>query len=425
VTATAAAVATSPDLAKETFRSLRARMSPAVALAGKFAGNGAVEVAADGCEVVLSDGRRVLDFGSYAVTLLGHRHPDVVAAVAAQLDRMPVSTRSLANPVAAAAAEELVGYLGGELPRVYFGTNGADAVEVAVKLARLVTERRTVVAVRGAYHGKTLGALALTEHPRFRAGLDTVLTDVSHVDITDVDAVRRVAQQGDLAALVFEPVQGENGVVPLDVDVLARWVRDAHEAGAMVVADEIQVGLRRCGPRSIALDAGLPVDAVLVGKPLGGGVMPVSAAVCTERLYRPLLDDPYRHTATFSAQPLAMAAVPAALTALEANADNGTRVSTRLAAGLAALRERHPDVVTEVRGRGLIWGVDLVTPQHAGELLIELARQSLLVSPCLSRPETVRLLPPIVAGPEEVDRALAALDRAVEHARATVPEGEG
>jgi putrescine aminotransferase len=413
--------ATTPELAKDTFRTLRARMSPAMALAGKFAGNGAVEVAAEGCEVLLSDGRRVLDFGSYAVTLLGHRHPDVVAAVAAQLDRMPVSTRSLGNPVAAAAAEELAGYLGGALPRVYFGTNGADAVEVAIKLARLVTGRRTVVAVRGAYHGKTLGALALTEHPRFRAGLDDVLVGAEHVDAADGDAVRRVAARGDLAAVVFEPVQGENGVVPLDPGVLARWAEDAGNAGAMVIADEIQAGLRRCGPRSVALDAGLPVDAVLVGKPLGGGVMPVSAAVCGERLYRPLVEDPFRHTATFSAQPLAMAAVPAALAALEANADNGTRVAGWLDAGLADLRERHPDVVAAVRGRGLIHGVDFASPEHAGEVLVELGRQSLLVSPCLSRPETLRLLPPIIATQDDVRRALAALDKAVEHARASVP----
>ncbi|MBO4206719.1 aspartate aminotransferase family protein [Micromonospora echinofusca] len=409
-----------PDLARETFRRLRSHMSPALALSGRFAGRGAVEVAGDGCEVVLSDGRRALDFGSYAVTLLGHRHPDVVAAVAAQLGTMPVSTRSLANPVAAAAAEEVVGYLGGVLPRVYFGTNGADAVEVAVKLARLATGRRTVLAVRGAFHGKTMGALALTWHPRFRVGVEELLGGTVHVDPEDPDAVRAAAIGGDLAAVVFEPVQGENGVVPLDPEVLARWTADAHAAGAMVISDEIQVGLRRGGERSIALAAGLPVDAVLLGKPLGGGVVPVSAAVCAERLYRPLIEDSFRHSATFGGQPLAMAAVPVALRAIEEYADHGADLSARLAAGLADLHRRHPDVIAGVRGRGLIWGVDLASPEHAGEVTFGLIERGLLVSHCLSRPETLRLLPPIVAGTAEVQRALDALDGAVGYARTAV-----
>ncbi|SBT41768.1 aspartate aminotransferase family protein [Micromonospora auratinigra] len=408
------------DLARDTFRRLRTHMSPAMALAGRFAGRGAVEVAGEGCEVVLSDGRRALDFGSYAVTLLGHRHPDVVAAVTAQLAALPVSTRSLANPVAAAAAEELVAYLGGGLPRVYFGTNGADAVEVAVKLARLATGRRTVLAVRGAFHGKTMGALALTWHPRFRDGLEGLLGGAAHADPADPDAVRAVAAGGDLAAVIFEPIQGENGVHPLDPGILARWTADAHAAGALVISDEIQVGLRRAGPRSVALDAGLPVDAVLLGKPLGGGVLPVSAAVCADRLYHPLVDDAFRHSATFAAQPLGMAAVPAALHAIEANREQGERVAGRLAAGLDRLRAAYPEVVTEVRGRGLIRGVEFATAEHAGEVAFGLIERGLLVSHCLSRPQTLRLLPPIVAGDAEIDRALAALDGAVAAARGAV-----
>ena len=411
---------TDPALAKDTFRRLRKHMSPALALAGKFAGQGEVEVAGDGCEVRMSDGRHALDFGSYAVTLLGHRHPDVVAAVSAQLGVMPVSTRSLSNPVAAAAAEELVAYLDSALPRVYFGTNGADAVEAAVKLARLATGRTTVVAVRGAYHGKSMGALALTWHHRFRDGLENLLGGVVHVDPADADAVGRVAADGDLAAVIFEPVQGENGVLALDPAVLAQWARDARGVGAAVIADEIQVGLRRGGHRSIALAQGLPVDAVLLGKPLGGGVVPVSAALCAEWLYQPLVADPFRHTATFGAQPLGMAAVPAALRAIESLADNGDTVSSQMDSGLADLRSRYPDVVTAVRGQGLIWGVDFASAEHAGEVVFGLAQRGLLVSPCLSRPETLRLLPPLVAGDAEVKRAMDALDGAFEHARSAM-----
>lgn len=387
-------------------------MSPALALAGKFAGQGAVETAGEGCRVRLSDGRSALDFGSYAVTLLGHRHPGVVAAVARQLHTMPVSTRTLSNPLLASAAEEVVTYLGSRLPRVYFGVNGADAVEVSVKLARLATGRTTVVAVRGAYHGKTMGALALTWQPRFRTGLEHLLQGVVHADPGDAEAVGRVAASGDLAAVIFEPVQGENGVVVLDPAILARWAADARAAGAMVVSDEIQAGLRRAGPRSLALEAGLPVDAVLLGKALGGGVVPVSAAVCSERLYRPLLADPFLHTSTFAGQPLAMAAVGAALEAIESHAGAAPAISAALGEGLARLREDHQDVITGVRGRGLIWGIDFAGPEQAGEVAFALAERGLLVSPCLSRPECLRLLPPMTATEREVGEALDVLSAA-------------
>jgi len=411
--------------ARETFRRIRRHLVPAMALAGKLAGQGAVEESALGCRVRLSDGRQVLDFGSYAVQLLGHRNPSVIEAVRGQLDVMPTSTRSLSNPVSAAAAEHLVEYLGGALGRVYFGMNGADAVEVAIKLARLATGRTTVVAATGGYHGKSMGALALTHHERYRQGLTDLLAGVVHVDPRDPGAVAAVADRAPVAAVVFEPVQGENGVFELDGAVLRQWCADAHAADAFVIADEIQVGLRRCGAPSVALQDGLPVDAVLLGKPLGGGVVPLSAAVCSQRLYAPLIDDPFRHTATFGGQPLCTAALPAALAAIEANAENGTRVADRIQQALMGIHHRHGDLVTAVRGRGLLWGVDFSSPQFAGEVQLALAQEGLLVSPCLSRPETLRLLPPITAAADDVDEAVAAVERAVVSAAKVVRPDHG
>ncbi|MCQ4042594.1 aspartate aminotransferase family protein [Streptantibioticus rubrisoli] len=397
----------------EVFDKLRRHLSPRLALTGKFAGKGAVETAAQGSRVTLSDGRSVLDFGSYAVTLLGHRHPEVLRAVRGQLDLMPTSTRSLANPVTAEAAARLADYLGGSLPKVHFGLNGADAVEVAVKLARLASGRDRVLAVRGAYHGKSLGALALTHNPLFRTGLRGCAVDVVHLDPEDPHAVRREAARGEVAAVVFEPVQGENGVVPLPLDVLRQWSRDAKRHGAFVIADEIQCGLRRCGERSVALAEGLAVDAVLVGKPLGGGIMPLSAVVCSEEMYAPLGADPFLHSATFGGHPLSCAALPAALTALEELADHGRELASSLSASLRSLQRRHSAVMSGLRGRGLLWGMDFTSPRAAGEVVIELANAGLLVSPCLSRPTTVRLLPPLSTTADELAEATRILDSAL------------
>jgi putrescine aminotransferase len=267
--------------------------------------------------------------------------------------------------------------------------------------------------VEGGFHGKSLGALALTHHKRFRAGLGAVLPPVTHVPPDDPGAVARELAHGDVAALVFEPVQGENGVRPLDPGVLRTWCEAAVQHGVFVIADEIQTGLRRCGERSVALAAGLPVDAVLLGKPLGGGVLPVSAAVCGERLYAPLVADPVIHTSTFAGHPLACAAVPAALDAIEQLAYRGPVIAATMRIGLAGIQREHASLVRSVRGRGLLWGLDLASEELTGELVLRLTRAGLLVSPCMSRPGTLRLLPPLVASDADVEEALETLAEAL------------
>jgi putrescine aminotransferase len=383
--------------------------SPGAALSAKVLGGGAVEVAASGAVVTLSDGRELLDFGSYAVPLLGHRHPTVVAAIIDGLATMPTATRTLANPTTAAFAAELSERCGGALQRVWLGSDGADAVEVALKLARRAGGRMRVLVVEGAFHGKTLGALALTRNPRFREGLESLLGPVSELPRDEPEAVRREVATGDVAALVVEPIQGEAGVRVLDPAVLARWVADARAAGAFVISDEIQVGLRRAGPFSPSLAAGLEPDAVLFGKALGGGLMPISALVATAALAAPLIADPSWHSATFGGHPLACAAGLAALRAIEAETGNGDAIAEIVSAGLLELGAAHPGTIAEVRGAGLVWGLELASPGAAGAALIELARRGLLVSPCLSSTSTLRLLPPMVTSPEQAADALAIL----------------
>jgi putrescine aminotransferase len=399
--------------ARDVFTRIKRHLPANLAIIGRLAGRGAVEIEAQGSRVRLSDGRHAIDFGSYAVTLLGHGHPDVVAAVRRQLDLMPTATRLLANPVTASAAATLTEYVGGGLTRVYFGANGTDVVEAVLKLARLATGRARILAVEGAFHGKSLGALALTHHARYRSGLEPHLVNVTHLPPTDPGAVSRAIAHGDVAALIFEPVQGENGVRPLDLSVLRHWCTAAAAAGVFVIADEIQTGLRRCGERSLALAAALPVDAVLLGKPLGGGVMPLSAAVCGERLYAPLIADPMVHTATFAGHPLACAALPATLDAIETLAVRGTAIAASLGHGLTELRRRYPALVRDVRGSGLLWALEMNSADTAGGLVIQLAQDGLIVSPCMSRPSSLRLLPPMVATDADLREALDLLDCAL------------
>ncbi len=397
----------------DAFDVLRQHVSPGAALGAKFAGGDAVEVEASGAVVRLSDGRELIDFGSYAVTLLGHRPPAVVAAVAEQLQRMPTATRTLANPVVTGLIRDLAERTGPSLSRVWLGSDGADAVELALKLARRRSGRMRVLAVERAFHGKTLGALALTWNPIFRAGLEPLLDHVTHLDPDDADAVAGETARGDVAALVVEPIQAEAGVHALEPELLRRWCSDAHAAGAYVVSDEIQVGLGRCGPLSLAVSYGVEPDALLLGKALGGGVVPLAAMIASEDLHAPLAADPTWHTSTFGGHPLSCAAGRAALRELDALAPRAADVGERLATGLARLRRAHADVVVDVRGQGLLWGLELATPGIAGTVLLELAQRGLLVSPCLSARQTIRLLPPMVASDDQIDAALEILDAAI------------
>lgn len=393
-----------------TFASIRRHLSPGAALGAKVLGGGATEVTASGATVLLSDGRGVLDFGSYGVTLLGHRHPKVLAAISDALEQMPTATRVLANPSTAAFASTLVERCGGNMQRVWLGSDGSDAVEVALKLARRSTGHMRVLAVEGAFHGKTLGALALTRGSLFRQGLEPLLGGVTELRRDDVDAVRHETARGDVAALIFEPIQGEAGVRPLDSTVLKRWIADARTAGASVISDEIQVGLGRCGPFSPSIATGFEPDAVLLGKALGGGLMPLSAMVATEAFAEPLITDPTWHTMTFSGHPLACAAGQGALAALAEESPNGLAMGEAFSAGLKRLARDHPETIADLRGRGLIWGIEFATPGAAGAALVELAQRGLLVSPCLSSNKTIRLLPPMVASPQQVDEALKILE---------------
>ncbi len=395
------------------FERMRARSSPGTALAAKLAGAGACEEWAEGARVGLSDGREMIDFGSYGVTLLGHRHPAVVEAVQGQLRRMAAGTRLLANSTSVDFCDELGQRFGAVGDRVWLGCDGADAVEVAIKLARRASGRTRLLAVEHGFHGKTLGALSLTWNPAFREGLEPLLGQVTHIGRGDADAVRREVAAGDVAAIVFEPRQGEAGARGIEPSVLRRWARDARAAGAFVICDEVQTGLRRCGPPSLALEAGLEVDALLLGKALGGGVMPLSAMIAGEELYEPLRVDPTFHSATFSGHPLACAAGRAALHVNDRLALAAQALGARLRAGLDDLAGAHPETIVAVHGAGLMYALELASPALAGGVLVDLAQAGLLVSPCLSAPSSIRLLPPMVTSDAQLERALELLDGAL------------
>jgi putrescine aminotransferase len=344
-------------------------------------------------------GRRFLDCGGYGVFLLGHCHPRVVEAVVRQVRTNPLSTRLLLNPVLAQAAEDLASVSPAGLDNVLFTTGGAEAVEAAMKLARL-NSRTHLVAMHEGFHGKTFGALSATGRPLYRRPFMPLLRDVTHVRFGDVGAVRRVLSELPRAAAVMvEPIPAESGVLlpPPGYLKALRHVCDEHDA--LLIFDEIQTGLGRTGSWWAAEAEGAVPDMLLCGKALSGGVVPVGALVATREVFEPLSNDPVMHSATFAGAPIAMAAVSAALSTIAEDdlvqrADAlGAELYVRLASATDGFRD---SVVAGLRARGLLLGLELASPAYVGDFVAEMLGHGVIVSHSLNADNVVRLTPPAV-----------------------------
>ena len=380
-----------------------------------------VEVAAAGSKVRGSDGHTYLDCGGFGVFLLGHCHPAVVAAVREQLGRNPLATRLFLNPELAQAAADLVGIAPAGLGKVFLTNSGAEATELGLKLARLAGKRH-VIAMHGGFHGKTLGALSVTGRARYRDPFGPLLPMVDFVPFGDFAALRAVLSAESVVLL--EPVQAEGGV-RLPPDGYLRQVRQAcTDAGAVMILDEIQSGLGRLGAWWGADLAGVTPDALLTGKILGGGVMPVGGVVASAALFAPLNADPLLHSSTFAGSPLAAAAVSATIGTIrsegliEHTRELGPQVRDLAADAVTAHCPHH---VTEVRGEGLLIGVDFVSADAATEFLIGLLDQHVIPSYSLNASNVLRLTPPAILDTADLDWLACALTSAAKHVGRVMP----
>ncbi len=346
-----------------------------------------VLVRGDGCWVWDEAGTRYLDLlAGIAVNTLGHAHPALVAAVSRQVATLGHVSNLYTTPVQVELAERLLALLDAPAgSRVFFGNSGAEANEAAFKLTRR-TGRTRVVAAVGAFHGRTMGALALTGKAAARAGFEPLPGDVVHVPYGDADALR-AAVDDSCAAVVLEPVQGEAGVVPAPPGYLAAARAAADEVAALLVLDEVQSGVGRTGTWFAHEVDGVRPDVVTLAKGLAGG-LPIGACIALGAAGELL--GPGSHGSTFGGNPLSAAAALAVLRTIETEGlmANAVARGQQLAAGLAA----DPRVV-QVRGRGLLLGVVLQSPD-APAVTHRATDAGFLVNAVA--PETVRLAPPLV-----------------------------
>jgi acetylornithine/N-succinyldiaminopimelate aminotransferase len=355
-----------------------------------------------GSGAVLTDesGREYVDLlGGIAVNALGHAHPAVVAAVTQQIATLGhVSNLFVAEPPVALA--ELLLVLAGRPGRVLFCNSGAEANETAFKLSRL-TGRTHVVATQGGFHGRTMGALALTGQPSKADPFRPLPGEVTHVPYGDAAALR-AAVTGETAMVILEPIQGENGVVVPPPGYLAAAREICTAAGALLVLDEVQTGVGRTGHWFAHQADGVEPDVVTLAKGLGGG-LPIGACLA----FGPAADffGPGSHGTTFGGNPVSCAAALAVIRTIagEGLLDHVKRIGEQIRRGVEALG--HP-LIAGVRGAGLLLGIELTRPVSAA-VVAGLRDAGFLANPV--QPGVIRLAPPLILTAEQADTFLAAL----------------
>ena len=392
-----------------------------------------------GCELFTKDGRRILDFLSgYCVHNIGHNHPYVIRALKDEMDACgPAMLQSHVPEIAGELARRLCHLAGGGLEKVYFGSSGSEGVEAAIKFARATTGRAGILYAKSSFHGLTAGALSLMNDAFWREGFGPLLADTHAVPFADISALEAAITSEPYAALVLEPMQAEGGIRVPSREYLQQAQELCRRTGTLFVLDEVQTGMFRTGTFLAAQQFGLRPDIVVLAKALSGGLMPVSAVLITDKVYNAVYSSLKRaivHTSTFSENSLSMRAGLATLDVLEKE-DLGARALSlgetfraRLRSSLAGF-----DMVKEVRGMGLLSGIEFVPPKKlAARALYEAFRRvhpamfgqimvmrmfrekRILTQICGNNFMVLKAAPPLIVTAEQLDEFVQAIRGMVE-----------
>jgi putrescine aminotransferase len=386
-----------------------------VTQAGQFA---ALEWSGQGALLHDLLGREYIDcLGGYGIFSAGVNHPTIVKAVTDQLRRMALNSQELLEPWRAALAKVLAEVTPGDLQNSFFINNGTDAIEGAIKLARLYTKRHTFISTIGGFHGKSMGSLSLMGKASFREPFQSGLQDVLFVPYGDAgaleDELRRCDAVGTyVAGVVLEPVQGEaGGVVPPD-DYLPRARAACTQYGALLIADEIQTGMGRTGKLWGVDHWDVVPDIMCLGKSLGGGVMPLSAFIASAKVWEVMIPNPIIHSTTFGGNPLACAAGLAAIqvTLEEDLPGQAAAKGDFLLRELAGLQRKYPRVLSEAHGKGLLIGMEFPVQEIGWQVAAGLFKRGVLVAGTYSKAQVIRIEPALGIPMELLEAMLERLE---------------
>lgn len=400
---------------EETISKYEKYINPSQARLFRFMGLASVEGSAEGWTITDSEGKQFIDcLGGYGMFALGHRNPAVVKAVEDALHTMPMCGKVLFNRQMADLAEKLAEITPGELQYSFFVNSGTEAVEGCLKVARLATKRTKFVAAENAFHGKTMGSLTATGRDLYRNPFKPLLDGFTHVPYGDIEAIKNAVDE-ETAAVILEPIQGEGGII-VPPDGYLRQVKEVCEAkGALLIADEVQTGIGRTGEWFGVNHDGVTPDLMACAKALGGGVMPIGAIIGTPRAWQGLIEAPFLHTSTFGGNQLACAAGIAAIKYIQEEdlLRRGRETGAYFKAGLEKIMQEYPEVIAQVRGRGMMIGIELTKEGAGGMLMSLMIDKKIIVAYTLNNPKVIRIEPPLIMPVEVVDHVLEEFREAV------------
>ena len=363
-------------------------------------------------------GREYIDcLGGFGLFNLGWAHPKVVRAVQAQLQKSPLPTQELLDPLRGMLAHLLAEITPGDIQYSFFVSSGTEAVEGAMKLAKLYTRKNGFIAAVRGFHGKTAGALSLTGKAIFRRPAMVPQNNVFHVPYGDADAVEqqlRIAREvgNDIAAVVMEPVQGEAGAVVPPDDFWPRLRQICDEYEVLLIADEVQTGMGRTGKLWGVEHWDVAPDIIASSKALGGGVMPVGAFMSTPKIWSVMNSNPFIHTSTTGGNPLACAAAIAAInvTLEERIPEQAAEKGEYFLRQLKEIAARNDDIYASITGKGLLIGQHFVNDELGYAVASGLFKRGVLISGTLNNSRVIRIEPPLVITREEIDAVLNRLE---------------
>ena len=409
---------------EETIEKYEKYLNPAVARLFRFMGLAIVETKAEGWIITDSDGREFIDcLGGYGMFCLGHRHPKIVEAVKGALDTIPMCGEILFNRPMADLAERLAEITPGNLQYSFFVNSGTEAVEGALKIARLATGRKKYIAAQNAFHGKTYGSLTATGRDLFRKPFEPLLQNFTHVEFGNIAAME-AAIDTDTAAVILEPVQGEGGIIVPPAGYLTAVRNLCDKYGVLMIADEVQTGIGRTGKWFAVDHEGVTPDIMALAKALGGGIMPIGSFTATPEVWSGLIESPFLHTSTFGGNQMACVAGIATLKVIEEEdlLNRGAAAGAYLKKGLEEIQKDYPLVIKEVRGLGMMIGIEL-TKEGAGGMLMSLMIDSnILIAYTLNNPKVIRMEPPLIMPIEVIDQVLAAFRKAIQQTNDVIEE---
>ena len=357
-----------------------------------------------GSHVWDADGKEYIDcMGGYGVALVGHRNERVVNAIKTQLDKIITVHSSLYNKTREDFLERLIKVAPKGLSQVHLNNSGAEAIEAAVKFARKFTGKKGMVAMRGSYHGKSMGALSLTFNPKYRKSFQPLVEQVSFSPFGDVDALRETIND-DTAFVIMEPIQGESGIHVAPDGFLQDVRKVCDEKGILLIFDEIQAGLGRTGRMWASEHWNTTPDIMCLAKGIAGGV-PMGATLVRPDILACITKG--EHSSTFGGNPLSCAAGSATLQALTEDGliTNAETIGAKFFEGLKKLQEKHK-IIREVRGKGLMIGIELKF--EVKDILMEGIEKGVLL--LYSGRNILRLLPPLVISEQDIEKVLDTLD---------------